>query len=421
MIQSINIFSIIFLVLNTFFSNEKGICFSSNDFLSIIIASTTVAGALVYFVYFQSFIEEHLYRILFRVVVAESIIAVLSYVAYFSERLFKLVLFLGSLVLIGFIAYYVVDYTIKYRGISRGLEIAGPSSYFRVTTGLISLLLIYYIVMDSSDYFLCLSMLLLGIYVIVSCIKPRIISYYYFIIWLTPIVFLYIYYNLLLGEINRTLLLFIPAFLSINILSKTFYYTTYCYSSLKTLMSRPIIVIDTLKFRPYRMYNILSMLLSEFRDYSKVVFISGYTPVFMPIVLEVMSKIGFSEKTSIYVARVQAGPFYKFRFRKYAIRKFRINETILPEDKSKIFTSINFLVRAEKKTLVFIDDLIELANILGSDLVYNIIRSILQKSEYGEKIVFIVLVRVELLDLFKEDIKKLYNEIKSIATTVLKV
>ncbi len=421
--QTISILStIIVLLINNFFNSGNGICFNPNDFLLIIIASTTVAGALVYFAYFQSFIEEHFYRILFKVVVAESVVAVLSFIAYFSERLFRLILFLGSLVLIGFMTYHVVDYIIRYRGISRGLEITGPSSYFRATSSLISLFLVSYIVMNCSDCFLCLSILLLGIYIIVSSIKPRIIiSFYYFIIWLTPIVFLYVFHKILLGEISGTLLLFIPAFLSISILSRTFYYTTYHYSSLKTLVSRPIIVIDIKKFKPHRMYNILSMILSEFRDYNKTVFISGYAPVFMSIVLEVMSKIGFSEKTSIFVTRVQAVPLYKFRFKKYAMRRFKVNETILPEDKSQIFTSINFLVRAEKKTLVFIDDLVELANVLGSELVYNIIRSILQKSDYGEKVAIIVFVRVELMDLFREDVKKLYNEIKSFATTVLKV
>ena len=409
-------------MLDNLFSNGSDICLSSNDFLLIIIASTTVAGALVYFAYFQSFIEEHLYRILFKVVVAESIVAVLSYIAYFSERLFRLILFLGSLVLIGFIAYHVVNYIIKYRGVSRGLEIVGPSNYFRATSSLISLFLVSYIILNCSDCFLCLAILLLGIYVIASSIRPRIIvNFYYLIIWITPVVFLYVFHKILLEEMSSSLLLFIPAFLSISILSRTFYYTTYHYSFLKTLVSRPIIVIDVKKFKPHRMYNILSMILSNFKDYDKAVFISGYAPVFMPIVLEVMSKTGFSDKMSIYVTRVQSVPFFKFRFKKYAIRRFRINETILPEDKSQIFTSINFLVRAEKKTLVFIDDLVELANILGSELVYNIIRSILQKSDYGEKVVFIVFVRVELMDLFRKDVKNLYNEIKSIAATVLKV
>ena len=409
-------------ILNNLLGNGDTICFSSNDFLLIIIASTTVAGTIVYFAYFQSFIEEYLYRILFKLVVAESIVAVLSYIAYFLERFPRFILFLVSLVLIGFILYYVADYVNKYRSVLRGLIVAAPSSYFRATSLLISLLITTQTVLNWNDYFLCLTMLLLGIYIIASSIRPEIIiCSYYLIIWITPVVFLYVFCKIMIGETDETLLLFIPAFLSISILSRTFYYTTYHYSSLKTLVSRPIVVIDVEKFKPHRMYNILSMTLSNFKDYNKAVFISGYAPVFMPIVLEVMSKTSFSNKMSVYVTRVQSVPFFKFRSKKYVIRKFRINETILPEDKSQIFTSINFLVRAEEKTLVFIDDLVEVVNILGSELVYNMIKSILQKSDYGEKVTFIVFVRTGLMDLFKKGVKELYNEIKSIATTVLKV
>ncbi len=417
-----SILLIIALIINNLFNNKNSICFSTNDFFLIITASATVAGSLVYFAYFQSFIEEHLYRTLFKLIVAESIVAVLSFIAYFLERFPRFILFLVSLVLIGFAFYYMADYITKYRSVLRGLMVAAPSSYFRVISLLVSLLLATQTVLNLNDYFLCLAMLLLSVYLIASSIRPRIIiGSYHLVIWMTPVVFLYVLYKILIGEMVESLLLFIPAFLTISVLSRTFYYTTYHYSSLKTLTNRPIIIIDVKKFKPHRMYNILSMILSNFKDYDKAVFISGYAPVFMPIVLEVMSKTGFSDKMSIYVTRIQSVPFFKFRFKKYAIRKFRINETILPHDKSQIFTSINYLVRAEKKTLVFIDDLVELTNILGSELVYNIIRSILQKSDYGEKVVFIVFVRVELMDLFRKDVKNLYNEIKSIATTVLKV